>query len=128
MNELITSLTPAFEKLAQIFNTSADFVQAHAMEYILMYGKYDAISGILCWFLLLLPFFGAIYGLLGFLFFFPLSELMDIKENVLMRRLVVVCVALTIATALLISLNDLFLYAMCPEAYSIHAVMELVQK
>lgn len=103
------------QKLADMFFISAEYVQAHFWEYVLMYGKYHfwkefplvIVAAIFCTGLIML-------GL-------PLVS--DIEDDKKLAKFAVFTLCAIIAiTALMVSLP----YIMSPEMYSLEAVMELI--
>lgn len=104
-------------KLAEIFCTTADFVQANFWEFVLEYGKYRFWSEF-PWVLFLSA---AIAFLLALCVAFAMDE--ACIENTKIQKTVIVVFVVASATGIILASVP---YIISPEMYSLEAVMQLV--
>ena len=123
--DAINALTPAFQKLSEIFCVSVDAIQANALPYILQYGRYDAINS------MFQNFFGTaivlfILLVIASLFWFLLEIADGLEEEVcymLYQAVGIACIAIIVLSAL----YPVIMYFVSPEVYSIRAVIQLLK-
>lgn len=123
--DAINALTPAFQKLSEIFCVSVDAIQANALPYILQYGRYhafeEALSNLFATALILciILFIVALFWFLG-----EVCEYIDEKYHAKIYKTVgIVCVViLAVSTAV-----PLILFYIEPEVYSIQVVIQLLK-
>lgn len=118
------NMLPIFEKLATIFCTSVDFIQANATDYILQYGRYTVVKTfpINCLYALLI--FGMLASM-GWCFYMLASECCDAGPKVLRQ---IGYATFTVATvgAVTTALLDVAMYLWSPLMFSLEAVSKLL--
>jgi len=121
LNNILNSIAPAVERLAQLFNTSADFIQANFMEYVMMHGKYQAFENSL-WVV------GIMFGIA--LFFVSVLSFYAFLEGGFMEIAKIMATTLIIAFivfSLVAFITCILPYLVSPEIYSLKALMNLVR-
>lgn len=122
MDKIITSLEPALQKLSEIFCVSMDTIRLHGMEYILMYGQYECVNKTI-------QAVGYSFITLFIIFFVVIMIIMsegsiaddeDFKKVFKLAGIAIVVIELVIVMMMTIT------YFICPEMYSINAVMKLI--
>jgi hypothetical protein len=104
------------QKLADMFFVSAEYVQVHFWEYVLMYGKYEF------WSTLRAPIFvAAFFSAFVIWVWFSYEDQFGDIDNITFKKIAIIVAGIT---ALIIVLYTLP-YVMSPEMYSLKAVMRL---
>lgn len=116
---LIDAITPAIEKLADIFNVSVGYIQENFQYYLLEYGKYVCTKETL-----------QTVGILG-LIFVAMSAYVAIiiwceyeVEN--MRKIIKYIILIILFILIAITAFNTLPYLISPEMYSIEAVSKLI--
>lgn len=124
MNEIVNAITPALQKLSEIFCVSVDAIKAHGMEYVMMYGKYHLATSTLQDTLASL-----IFSTLGVCFLWGVGYMLwSIDHDCESKKNWVISGSIVIGLIVLFSiLSNVVPYIVSPEIYSIQAVLNLVK-
>ena len=121
MEKLINDLSPAIQKLSEIFCVSVEYIQEHFMEYVLMYGRYDFWSKIGLLFLLAAcaALAGGLFGTLCILMIYDYPSTLD-----KCHKKIIICCA--VISTIVVVISWIAPYMASPEIYSIKAVLKLI--
>ena len=114
MNNLYNDLSPAIQKLSEIFCVSAEHLQEHLMEYVLMYGKYYMARDVL--------------AVLVIAIVIPATLLLAhcILEGEPTETFVRISLGIGLIVAIVGLIWNFVLWNVSPEIYSVDAVMGLI--
>lgn len=128
---LLTTVNPALQKLADLFCVSVDFIKEHAMEYIMMYGRYHLATNTIDNVLFAWGIISVIFGIIGGIWFLVFGvDAYDEEDAIEAKRKIKVFAKFTaflmLGVAVLITICGVVPYLVSPEIYSIQAVYDLV--
>jgi len=122
MEQLLTNLEPMLAKLSEVFCVSVDAIRENAMQYILMYGKYELIVSITSW------SFWFTFISLGMFGTFALTIFsLNSEDEVDWKKIIIITLSITIGLILLHAIGECICYLASPEIYSIREVIRLIQ-
>lgn len=113
-------------KLAEYFDVSVKFLQAHFMEYVLEYGKYKLISNM--WTdLIFYIFIGAIISLFSVGILYWITE-DDYSDNDFFckhkKKIVIAAVGIFATVSIFPVIYNLTMYKVSPEIYSLKQIQQ----
>ena len=129
MNELVNSITPALEKLSELFSVSVDYIQANLIDFVLRYGRYAMANEIIDGFIVLGCIIVAIFLVVLFVccaFVCPddEEEWSDFKAT--MKRVGKLLLIAFLVIYIVICATTFLIYIVDPEIYSIKKFLDLV--
>lgn len=128
LNNLSTAIEPMLTKLSEIFCVSADYIQAHLLEYVMEYGKYHLGTSIVSdiGVLIIIWLIVSIICTVGWTDVCKEDDKCDNWIKGMKRYLKFSVICFIIITIVIILLN-IIPYFMSPTIYSIESVMDLLQ-
>lgn len=145
MDKIGTALEPALQKLSEIFCVSVDAIRENGMEYILMYGKYAWIQDLISTLLWSGVLGGFVVVALAALGVSSAEDLVEVPNRdtlfgeafkkarrdaarPLQKKIIKGAIVLYIVQLIVMIVANSLPYWVCPEMYSIHAVVNLVSQ
>lgn len=124
MNELITTITPMLQSLADEFGVGYEFLKANIMNYILQYGRIRMIDEIIVNIpltigVLVVMFLIVFMLILTIVTLFDIESVIEEKAKFIFKTVIIIAVT----TIILSASTPVIKYAVSPEMYSVKAVM-----
>lgn len=126
-SNILNSIEPALTKLSETFCVSVDYLKENVIQYILMYGKYELMTGIFNKIIWLSLLSGVIIGFTILIGYFIHDEYCDYDEPYNWKRIIKISSIISISFIVIVIVFQLVVYVTSPEIYSIKQVLELIQ-
>lgn len=127
-SNILNSIEPALTKLSETFCVSVDYLKENVMQYIMMYGKYELMTGIFNTIIWMSILSGVIIGFAVLIGWFIYEEYSDYNsEPYNWKKIIKISSKIAIFFILMLIVFQLVIYVSSPEIYSIKQVLELIQ-
>ena len=126
-SNILNSIEPALTKLSETFCVSVDYLKENAMQYIIMYGRYELVANILGKIIGLSIVSGVTIGIAVLIGWFLYDEYGNHNKSYNWKKIVKISSKIAISFILMVVIFQSIIYFSSPEIYSIKRVLELIQ-